>query len=627
VSERLKDRIRPRRFPQRSTAALALCIALCAPRVAAAEAAGFALIVTNNRSQSTSRPDLHYADDDGVQYAELFGELIGEERVTLLTQLDAETTALHPQVQARAPTRANLLLAVARLAEQLRHAHTAGIRSIVYIVFAGHGDLDRGQGYLDLADARLTARELDERVIQALPADRIHLVLDSCNSYFLLNPRKSGGKRWRSDEKAPRDLLAKYPHLGALLSTSAEAVTYEWSELQSGVFSYEVRAGLRGAADVNRDGRITYAELTGFIQVANQSLVNDLYRPKVFARAPSAEANPRDALLAQLPAANDRKLLLGAEGNQRLTLRDPQGVRLMDVNKEAGTPLTLSLPPRVAVEVQQHIPGPERPAYVYRDIPEGEHQLSELPERAPARSARGEAALFEQLFAEPFGKRAFARVQAQASAPDEPPSGVTQRDVERLRLQLSSAASAAEERRITTGLSWLAYVAVPMGALTYAIYRDQNRSDALETSLWTGLYISLVGLNIGIAALSVSSDEERLDRAFRREDYSTERARSRALPKHELRLQEKAQVSAQWRKIAGFTTLAAGGVNSALGGVFVTEDIAREDALRLKGPLLLLIGLGQIAYALYQIVWARSPLENTWEAYSRDPAVLQRRGD
>ena len=41
------------------------------------ERSGYALVITNNRSLELSRPDLHYADDDGAKYADLLRELAG----------------------------------------------------------------------------------------------------------------------------------------------------------------------------------------------------------------------------------------------------------------------------------------------------------------------------------------------------------------------------------------------------------------------------------------------------------------------------------------------------------------------------------------------------------------------
>ena len=72
-----------------------------------------ALVVTNNRSLDPSRPNLHYADDDGLQYAELLLPSAGE-RLVVLTELDAETSALHPSWRGRVrpPTLTNLESAV-----------------------------------------------------------------------------------------------------------------------------------------------------------------------------------------------------------------------------------------------------------------------------------------------------------------------------------------------------------------------------------------------------------------------------------------------------------------------------------------------------------------------------------
>jgi len=602
-----------------------LLMVLASAARANAQPAGYALIVTNNRSQSTARPDLHYADDDGVQYAELFRDLLGPERVTLLTQLDAETAALSPKVQAEAPTHANLDAAVTRLAEQLRKLHAAGEQSVVYLVFAGHGDLDRGQGYLDLADGRLTAQELEEFVIARLPADRIHLVMDSCNSYFLLSPRKPGGKRWQSRTDVPRDLLAKYPRLGAILSTSAEAVTYEWSEIQSGVFSYEVRAGLRGAADVNGDGRITYAELAAFIRVANRPVVNDLYRPKVFSRGPAADQNGSDALLAQLPAAGGRRLLLGAERDQRLTLRDHQGVRLMDIHREAGTPFSLTLPSGVPLSAQEQIQGAERPEWVDRDIPEGEHALSELTPRATEQAGRGESPLFNMLFADAFGRRSFAEAQTEASKPDEPPSGVTLRDVDRLRLHLSLAVSTGHEIRIATGLTWIVFVAVPMAALTYSIARYANKSDDWETrtGLATGVGMSVVGLVFGTSYLAASGAEDDLFESFSRQDFSTESARSRNIPRYERELKLRAEQSQSVRSVVGWCLTGVAALIIASGSYLTIQDAVRGDPVRLQGPLNLTMGVGEAVFGLF-LLSTDSRLMDNWRTYSHDPSVQQR---
>jgi hypothetical protein len=296
---------------------------LAASGSARAESAksGYALVVTNNRSLDPSRPDLHFADDDGANYASLFAEVEGADRVVLLTQLDAATAALNPAwtSRARPPVRAELFRAVEELAERLQADRAEGKSTHLWLVFAGHGDIDRGVGFIELEDGRLTAPELDALVVSRLPADRIHLLLDSCNSYFMLHPRRPGGRRWEASADPSKGLLERHPHVGAVLSTSAEAITYEWSELQSGIFSYEIRSGLRGGADADGDGRISYAELAAFVSVANRPILNDLYRPKVFARGPDARG---EETFLELGRVGGRRLRVQAEGQRRLTLRN-----------------------------------------------------------------------------------------------------------------------------------------------------------------------------------------------------------------------------------------------------------------------------------------------------------------
>jgi hypothetical protein len=386
------------------------------------ETSTYALVVTNNRSLTSGRPDLRYADDDGAKYAALFSDYFGPDRVTLLTRFDEETQKLSPQwaKSSAAPTLANVNQAIDKLARIISEERAAQKDVELYLVFAGHGDIDRGQGYLELQDSRLTSRDLEERVIRRLSSARIHLLLDSCNSFYMLNPRKPGGKRWQTTQTPADGLLSRYPNVGAILSTSSEAVTYEWSELQSGIFSYEVRSGLRGAADADGDGLITYDELTAFIHVANEPVPNELYRPKVFSSAPGRNGSipvlrspPQHARLLRVPSTS-----------RRFTIRDGLGVRVVDVNKETGSSLALVLPASSQLGLYEELADKtsERPVIRYRDIPSTFHgAMDQLVATQPQLASRGEAPVFAALFTKPFGPTALAsyrspkRLEGQAA--------------------------------------------------------------------------------------------------------------------------------------------------------------------------------------------------------------------
>ncbi len=109
-------------------------------------------------------------------------------------------------------------------------------------------------------------------MLKSIPSTRSHVILDSCNSFFVLNARKPGGQRLAVTAEAAKSLSDRLPNVGVFLSTSAEAEVFEWSELQSGIFSHAVRSGLLGGADADGDGEVSYDELRGFIEVASQKV-------------------------------------------------------------------------------------------------------------------------------------------------------------------------------------------------------------------------------------------------------------------------------------------------------------------------------------------------------------------
>lgn len=152
----------------------------------------------------------------------------------------------------------------------------------VYIYYAGHGRKRRVGAHTrtDLFlypipdadrpgdDGVLSTRLLHQRILAPLEGSevRVHLIVDACQSAYLLESR--GMRRTHRVFKAPPavepEMLEKFTgrhgHVGALLATSGSQVTYE-SAGSGGLFSYALRSAGIGAADLDRDGRITYREL------------------------------------------------------------------------------------------------------------------------------------------------------------------------------------------------------------------------------------------------------------------------------------------------------------------------------------------------------------------------------
>ena len=609
-----------------------LTLLLSAFLTATAPPASYALVVTNNRSLDASHPDLHYADDDGAKYADLFAEAFGADHVTLLTQFDAETRVLFPRwlSAVRPPTRQNLDQSISALADALAHNHAQGRETNVIVVFAGHGDIDHGQGYLELLDGRLTAHDLELAVIQRLPATRLHLILDSCNSYFMLNPRKPGGVRFRSIPDEASSLLARHPNVGAIVSTSAEAVTYEWSEVQSGIFSYEVRSGLRGAADVNGDGKVSYEELTAFINVANRPILNDLYRPKVFAGAPAKRFGET---LMQFTSAPMRVLHVAEPQDRRLTVRDALGVRILDVHKEAGAALALTLPPGGELGLYETLgdKGADgRPEVRYLALADQGSLSLSTPAVTPAPfSSRGDSPVFTDLFREPFGPEAFSHAPELIAETARAPAGVTKKDVERLAAHLNVAVARARDASLRAAVG-VFIVGAGFGVVTDAVLTHPDASPVAARNI--ALFSVGSGLVLGGAlagyVMSVTPEEVKLQRAFSVLPKDTDAAREAAVLQSE-------QQFAQFARDSRNRRIGMGGLDIGLGALFGFEGFLLLDSRSgllhpvgkpnlLNGLLSGAVGVLDLVQGLASLTVYRAPAELAWEQYQADPDVKER---
>lgn len=601
--------------------ALLLAIAALLPSRANADQArtAFALIVTSNHGASGARPDLHYADDDGVKYLELFRALAPEANVILHTELDRDTERLYPWAHdvARAPTRAAVTASIADIAQRVAAVRRAGGAADFYFAFAGHGDVDAGMGFLELRDARFTADDL-ETMLKSIDATRSHVILDSCNSFFVVQARKPGGKAIATTADEARSISERLPNVGVFLSTSAEAEVFEWSELQAGIFSHAVRSGLTGAADANGDGNVSYEELRTFVSVASARIRNPQYRPKVFARAPSA--NAREPLV-RLGAMHGSSLRIDGP-RIRLTLRDADDVPMVDLHKEEGASLTLHLPARWATHAFAEAHDANDPSIVRTRLSLDAHDTSVAlasltPSEAPMAS-RGAGEMFRMLFVVPFGPRAMAGAVPEVRKEDaNAVYGVSEDEVQRMRTLLEQAAGDENGRRITAGTAQLSVGAL-FAAGSVALFTTHDTAKTPYPYFAAGY--SAVFLGEGLWTLLSTPDETR---AYERYMHDLESAdpedRAAALMhaeqnlfalRHNLQLRRKAI------RVSSIILLAAG-----IGGLALTEIPTTTDPTGDHGsvwPARVLfgsfLGLGATALVSSFVPYPVERLANMWES-------------
>jgi hypothetical protein len=380
----------------------AILVLLLAAGPAMAAPPRFAVVIGNNRPESSQEATLRYADDDAVATQRLLIEA-GVHSV-LLTTLDDETTRLAGTLRPDGkPTWAALLRSIDELYAAMRRAGDAEL----LFFYSGHGDVAHGEGYVMLEDRRLTRRMLYQLLARS-PARRNHVIVDACKSYFLAFERGPGG---RHADYAPAfddaELPAGLKNTGFILSTSSDRESHEWERFQAGIFSHEVRSALRGAADVDGDGRISYAELGAFLMTANQGIANARLRPDFAIRPPDGAFS--EVLFGWSAPAT---AILGAELGH-VYAETATGERLLDGHAAAGQTFSVHLPAARPIFVRT---SDETREYVLADP--AQTVVASLVPSAPSTAPRGALhAAFEQLFAAAFGPvnlSAFGAQQAEA---------------------------------------------------------------------------------------------------------------------------------------------------------------------------------------------------------------------
>lgn len=371
---------------------------------AAVEHHQYVVVVANNLSLDEGVKPLRYADDDAARWVELLGPLSHD--FSLLTVFDQETAALHPALVRKSvpPTAQALASALGRVAAGVATDKAKGVETSFFFVFVGHGNVGANrEGYVSLLDQRFTRTDLFEKVVKPVGADYVHLVIDACNAYLMVNRRGSADEIGPAYGELVRGYLGeqdleRFPQLGVVLSTAGERESHEWAGYRAGVFSHEVRSALSGAADVNGDGRVEYSELKAFVAAANVKVDDPRARPEVWARPPSRD---RSRPLVDLSSKGFEHFLLFPAGfSGRFHVEDGRGVRFADFHKAKDRTVAMALP--------------DQPVYYVRTdetevrLPldrQGFWDVSTSTWRTSPLASRGsiEQAFQGALFAEPFG--------------------------------------------------------------------------------------------------------------------------------------------------------------------------------------------------------------------------------
>lgn len=313
----------------------------------------FSLVVGYNGRPTAGDTDavtpLRYADDDALSFYELEQEAKSD--AVLLAEPDADSRRRYPWAAevARPPTMGEIERAVSELNERMDAATRTGLNPVFVFFYSGHGlrSQDTGAAVV-LLDGVLSGKALRDQVLDKVHARAIHLVIDACHADAVARPRDVEAK---TTSVTPAEIMAQlsaemsasHPNVGVVLASDGGNPSHEWDLYQSGVFTHEVISGLRGAADVNHDGRVEYSELAAFLTAANTEVLDTRARVQSIVQPPPSQ--PRAPLIELDANASVGWLTDIRSSAGQFFVEDQRGTRILDGHAEFGFSMSVAVPP------------------------------------------------------------------------------------------------------------------------------------------------------------------------------------------------------------------------------------------------------------------------------------------
>jgi hypothetical protein len=324
---------------------LITCILLLPSYMVAKAQDRYVVIVANNHSLDQGVAPLRFADDDGARYFELF-QASGA-KVALFAVLDPTAQKRFPDAAraAKEPKRNLILKTIQDTFLEMQQAENINKENHFYFIYTGHGQVGANrEGYIHFSDARFRRSELYRLMLSRSTASYNHLIIDACHAYYFVHKR--GSQRVGNYQAAVNDFLkteeiVSYPNTGVILAASSESETHEWGHWEAGIFSHELRSALIGAADINGDGKLTYAEVAGCVEAANSSILDPKARLQVHYQAPASDFDIPLMTLSSLKNAPPLRLEQKQAG--RYFIEDARGVRVADLHFSNEQSLELRL--------------------------------------------------------------------------------------------------------------------------------------------------------------------------------------------------------------------------------------------------------------------------------------------
>jgi hypothetical protein len=307
-----------------------------------------AIVIGVNQPANQGLTALEFADDDAINNCllltdlgaspQLFTEAVGITHWKLPKPSSGQTSGC------ATPGLASYDVVVKAIQDLVKSIKESGRTDhVVYFWFSGHGDGNA----LFLADNPLTAAMLRQTLLEPTRGlATVHLILDACHIQAFREALE----------------LAKTPHVGAFFAQTTKKEVHEFSDVEAGVLSYELRAALRNAADVTGDQQVSYLEAEAFVWAANMGVDEEdaqmhpaAYPPHKNTSFPLADWSHAVAVSGATVPVN-----VPLDAETRFRIVDARGVRVLEARRglePVGTPaLPLFVPRGATLRVERQDP-------------------------------------------------------------------------------------------------------------------------------------------------------------------------------------------------------------------------------------------------------------------------------
>ncbi len=230
------------------------------------------------------------------------------------------------------PDRRNFISALGRLKGEVAAARNGKDRTEFIFYYSGHSD---GEAIL-IGREKIYYKELKD-AIRGIPADVRIAILDSCSSGAFT--RIKGGSF-----RAPFLLDPSFNMKGDafMTSSSSDEASQESDAIKGSFFTYYLVSGLRGSADMIKDGRITLNEAYQYAYNETLARTEKTYGGAQHANYDIQMNGTGDVVITDIRRSSSG-LILDRKIYGRIFIRNNEGVLVAETNKSYGSELEMAV--------------------------------------------------------------------------------------------------------------------------------------------------------------------------------------------------------------------------------------------------------------------------------------------